>query len=155
MNTFAVFFAIVILAWLAVITVILVQLLRRLAIIGSAARSNDLGGIVIKTEDDVKSLIQDVARLRTRQDDLRREMGQSIRGTGLVRFDAYDDMGGSMSFSIAFVDEDGDGIVITALNGRSDSRMYAKPVERGESIFRLSDEERRALDDALLRARSE
>jgi hypothetical protein len=73
----------------------------------------------------------------------------SIRRIGLVRFDAFEDMGGRLSFSAALLDENGDGIVITSINGRQDTRCYAKTVQRGTSVHNLSDEEEQAIREAL------
>jgi Protein of unknown function (DUF4446) len=73
----------------------------------------------------------------------------SIRRIGLVRFDAFEDMGGRLSFSAALLDENGDGIVITSINGRQDTRCYAKTVLRGTSVHNLSDEEDQAIREAM------
>lgn len=73
----------------------------------------------------------------------------SIRNVGVVRFDAFEDMGGRLSFSAALLDAQGDGVVITSINGRQESRSYAKPVARGESVHNLSDEEQQAIREAL------
>ena len=74
---------------------------------------------------------------------------ESIRRVGLVRFDAFEDMGGRLSFSAALLDARGDGVVITSINGRQDTRCYAKAVSNGTSIHNLSDEEEQAIRDAL------
>ena len=74
---------------------------------------------------------------------------EAIRHVGLVRFDAFEDMGGRLSFSAAFLDGRGDGVVITSINGRQDTRCYAKRIQNGTSIHNLSDEERQAIREAL------
>jgi hypothetical protein len=68
---------------------------------------------------------------------------------GLVRYDAFDDMGGHLSFSAALLDAAGNGVVITSINGRQDTRCYAKPVRGGESEYNLSAEEEAAIRQAL------
>ena len=73
----------------------------------------------------------------------------SVRRIGLVRFDAFEDMGGRLSFSAALLDDNGDGIVITSINGRQDTRCYAKTVLRGTSVHNLSDEEDAAIREAM------
>jgi hypothetical protein len=67
----------------------------------------------------------------------------------VVRFDAFDDMGGRLSFSAAILDARGDGMVITGINGRQDTRVYSKPVRNGTSPHNLSDEEEVAIREAL------
>jgi Protein of unknown function (DUF4446) len=73
----------------------------------------------------------------------------AVRHVGVVRFDAFEDMGGRLSFSAALLDGNGDGVVITSINGRQDTRCYAKQVTNGTSTHNLTDEERQAIRDAL------
>ncbi len=67
----------------------------------------------------------------------------------MVRYDAFDDMGGRLSFSAALLDDHGDGIVITSINGRSETRTYAKEIFNLGSEHNLSDEEREAIAGAV------
>ncbi len=82
-----------------------------------------------------------------------RELGEqtrdAVRHVGVVRFDAFEDMGGRLSFSAALLDGQGDGVVITSINGRQDTRVYAKGIQNGTSIHNLSDEERQAIREAM------
>ena len=73
----------------------------------------------------------------------------AVQLVGLVRYDAFAEMGGRLSFSCALLDERGDGVVVTSINGRQDTRVYAKPVEGGRSSHNLSDEEEQAIERAL------
>jgi hypothetical protein len=73
----------------------------------------------------------------------------SVRHLSVVRFDAFEDMGGRLSFSAALLDGRGDGLVITSINGRQESRCYSKQVRGGSSVHNLTDEERQAIKEAL------
>ena len=73
----------------------------------------------------------------------------SVRHVAVVRFDAFEDMGGRLSFSAALLDGRGNGLVITSINGRQESRSYAKQVRSGASVHNLTDEERQAIREAL------
>ena len=66
-----------------------------------------------------------------------------------MRFNPFDDTGSDQSFAIAFLDDARDGIVISALHGRSNTRLFAKPVADGDSSHTLSDEEAEAIRVAL------
>lgn len=68
---------------------------------------------------------------------------------GLVRYDAFGEAAGRLSFSVAVVDERGSGVVITGLNTRSESRCYAKELQAGDGDVVLSPEEQRAIEAAL------
>ena len=67
----------------------------------------------------------------------------------LVRYDAFEDMGGRLSFSAALLDENGDGIVISSINGRTETRTYAKPIRNLTSDHNLSQEEGEAIAGAM------
>jgi hypothetical protein len=75
---------------------------------------------------------------------------QCLQKVGVVRYDAFPDVGGGQSFSVALVDADGNGIVLSGLYSRHDLRVYAKPVLGGSSPLALSGEER----DAIARSRA-
>lgn len=72
-----------------------------------------------------------------------------VRRVGLLRYDAFEDVGGRLSFSCAMLDEHGNGVVLTSINGRQETRVYAKPVTGGESPYNLSHEEEEAIRQAL------
>jgi len=84
-------------------------------------------------------------------DDLTRTLGR----VGVVHYDAYADIGGSQSFSVALLDEHGDGVVLTSITGRNDGRTYLKSVVSGEGSQLLSDEEAAAVAAARSERRSE
>ena len=90
----------------------------------------------------------ETARLHTESLELREQLRGSISRIAVVRYDAFDDMGGALSFSAALLDERRHGMVISAINGRSETRCYAKPVIDGSSDHILSSEE----DDAIAAA---
>jgi hypothetical protein len=73
----------------------------------------------------------------------------AVRHVGLVRYDAFEDVGGRLSFSCALLDAKGNGVVMTSINGRQDTRVYAKPVSDGRSAYNLSIEEEEAIRQAL------
>lgn len=72
-----------------------------------------------------------------------------VRRVALLRYDAFEDVGGRLSFSCALLDERGTGIVLTSINGRQETRVYAKPVDSGESTYNLSLEEGEAIRKAM------
>lgn len=86
--------------------------------------------------------------LKARQEDLTAVTRFSLRRFELLRYDAFDDMGGGLSFSAAFLDDHGDGLVLTSINGRGETRTYAKPVKAFDSDAALTDEEREVIAGA-------
>ena len=73
----------------------------------------------------------------------------ALQRFSIVRYDAFEDMGGQLSFSAALLDDYGDGIVVTSINGRTETRTYAKSVRAMKSQHNLSDEEREAIESAV------
>ena len=73
----------------------------------------------------------------------------SVRRVGVMRYDAFEDVGGRLSFSCALLDEHGTGVVLTSINGRQETRVYAKPVTVGQSTYNLSREEEEAIRQAM------
>jgi hypothetical protein len=90
----------------------------------------------------------DVAGLRDEVERLRTDEEGSLRHLALVRYDAFGDMGGRLSWSLALADDRGDGIVLTSIAGRSDARTYAKNIEGWASEQQLSPEEQEAVAEA-------
>ena len=106
--------------------------------------------------DAVRSSVAETAAMRADLDSLRADVqatrGQvadSIRHVAVVRYDAFGDMGGRMSFTVALLDDASDGVVLSSIHGRSESRGYAKGVKAGASEQSLSPEEQQAIDLAM------
>jgi len=78
-----------------------------------------------------------------------RRTQRSLQHIGLVRFNPFEDTGSDQSFAIALLDDQRDGIVISSLHGRSNTRLFAKPVANGASTHHLSDEEEQAIRIAV------
>ena len=75
---------------------------------------------------------------------------RAIRDVALVRYDALKEMAGQLSFSVALLNAAGDGIVLTSINGRSETRTYAKTVAAGKGVQQLSPEEEESVRSARL-----
>jgi hypothetical protein len=79
---------------------------------------------------------------------LRAEAAGALRHLAVVRYDAFNDMGGHLSWSLALLDDGGDGVVLTSIHGRSEARTYAKNVSSWTSQQQLSPEEEEAVTHA-------
>lgn len=95
---------------------------------------------------------QELGALRLRVDRLEEKMETSKRHVGLVRYDAFEDVGGTQSFALALYDDRGSGAVLNSIVGRTDCRVYCKPLVRGRSERSLSQEEERAIREAVSEA---
>jgi len=93
----------------------------------------------------VADLPTDVEGLRSEVQALRMEAAQAMRHLAVVRYDAFGDMGGHLSWSMALLDDGGDGVVLTSIHGRSEARTYAKNVTGWSCEQQLSPEEEEAV----------
>lgn len=105
----------------------------------------DIARVAVGQNHRLDRLAADVSRLRGETETARADVRQSLRHVAVVRYDAFGDMGGRLSFSAAIVDDAGDGIVISSIHARSESRTYAKGVVDGRSSITLTPEEQQAL----------
>ena len=80
---------------------------------------------------------------------LEADMARAIQNVGLVRYRAFEDMGPDLSFSMALLDANKDGVIITNIFGGSNCSVYSKPIVDGKSDFLLSLEEKEALEIAM------
>ena len=126
---------------------------------GGKRRSREPGG-PIRLDDALRGVLDGHARkidrleqaVRTLNKTDKRQQGKidgSVQRVGLLRYDAFEDVGGRLSFSCALLDQHGNGVVLTSINGRQETRVYAKPVTEGRSGYNLSTEEEEAIRQAL------
>jgi len=145
---------------------VLAVVLATVALISLRRTRRDV--VLLAADGDAPSFVEAVARkteevaaLRLEVDDLaallartRTELADALRHVSVVRYDAFGDMGGRLSFSAAMLDDGGDGLVLTAIHGRSETRSYIKGVKGGTSEASLSPEEQQAVSYALKGASS-
>ncbi|MCX6398517.1 MAG: DUF4446 family protein [Propionibacteriales bacterium] len=99
---------------------------------------------------DAEDLPADAAGLRREVAALRAEAVGALRHLAVVRYDAFDEMGGRLSWSLALLDDGGDGVVLTSIRGRNEARTYAKSVAGWSSDQELSPEETEAVAHARM-----
>jgi len=98
--------------------------------------------------DDVHRAVDEVATGLSRVD---RRVDGAVSNTAVVRYDAYEGTGGQQSASLALLDANRSGTVLTAIQGRDYARIYVKDLDRGRSSVALSPEEQEAVDRAMSR----
>ena len=137
--------------------VVCLALWRRLAhvkttqsvVLGSG--SGDLLDFAVSLQgrvDDLHRAVDEVAAGLSRVD---RRVDGSLTNTAVVRYDAYEGTGGQQSASVALLDANRTGTVLTAIQGRDYARIYVKDLDRGRSSVALSPEEQEAVDRAMAR----
>jgi hypothetical protein len=148
------------LTWIALVALGLAVLAMLFAIVGAGGRrskepagpiqmSEALRGVLTGQAQRIERLEQAVRVLNATDKRQQVLVDGSVRHVALLRFDAFEDVGGRLSFSCALLDDHGSGVVLTSINGRQETRVYAKPVTEGASSYNLSTEEAEAIRQAM------
>src|SRR4051812_50188068 len=111
---------------------------RAYTVLQSAGGSDSFVDIVARKSAQVDDLRQDMTEVHQRLDAVQASLPDAISHIAVVRYDAFSDMGGRMSISVAMLEDSGDGLVLTSINARSNTRTYAKSVKSGSSEATLS-----------------
>lgn len=107
-------------------------------------------------EEDLENIMYKVDRVEKQNAEimnfckgLDEDLSKCIQKVGIVRYSAFKDTGSDLSFTVALLDENNDGVVFNGIYSREMSNIYAKPVEKGNSKYTLSNEELQAIDRAI------
>jgi len=98
---------------------------------------------------EIPDFPQDLGDFKLELKKLEDKIETSLRHVAVERYNAFEDVGSDLSFSVAILDDRGSGVVITSLYGRNETRTYAKPVVNGDSRYKLSSEEVAAIRRAM------
>src|SRR5213594_1208614 len=133
-------------AWLQRSDALLRRRLRRLIGEGEGVGLDELLDRQFQRLDTVVERVEALNRLHHELEALSQ---QSIQKVGVIRFNPFADTGGDQSFAVALLDAEGNGVVVSSLHSRTDTRIFAKQVQGGRSKHALSDEEQDAIRKAL------
>ena len=103
---------------------------------------NNLDEMLKKYLADVKEIQKDNAEIKAYYTKLDRDIASCIQKVGLVRYNAFKDVGSNLSFAIALLDKNDNGVILNGLYGSESSNIYAKPIKGGMSSYQLSEEEK-------------
>ena len=122
--------------------------LERLGVVDRQAGEGGVAATLLEHQARIDQHATQLSELAVAQQQLRLQVSGCVQQVGVIRYDAFGDMGGKLSFSMALLDEQDTGCVVSALVGRQQTRVYGKPVSRGTSTYELSEEERQAIKQA-------
>jgi len=104
---------------------------------------------IAQLNDYIKMLEQKIDGLSEKIEDIKKANKFSVQKIGMVRFNPFKEVGSDQSFSVALLDGNDSGTVITSLYSRTENRIYAKPIENKQSKYLLSAEEKQAIEKAV------
>lgn len=118
-------------------------------LLGGLSGEKTLEEILLNYFNNTRLALDTVQNLDGNCQRLERQLKYCVQNIGLVRYNAFPDAAGDLSFALALLDENGDGVVLSSLYGRNESRIYGKPILRGTSTYHISKEEKAAIGRAL------
>jgi len=124
---------------------------ERQSVLGDTSDRRDLVDFAITLQgrvDDLHRAVDEIAAAVARVD---RRMDTTIARTAIVRYDAYESAGGRQSASVALLDANRSGVVLSAIQGRDYARVYVKELDQGKASVALSPEEQQAVERAMAR----
>ncbi len=98
---------------------------------------------------EVESVLKITKQNRQDIRDISKKLANNYQKLGIIKYDAFNEMGGKLSFAIAMLNENNSGWVMNAMHSREGCYTYVKEIVKGESYVELSEEEAEALDKAI------
>ncbi len=109
------------------------------------SRGENLEKLLLRQTDQMETCLKTLQEQEWRMDGLQQELGHCVQRVGLVHYNAFDELGTPLSYSVALLDEHMNGLVLTGIHGQQASSSYIKEITRGKSSQELSIEEMKAL----------
>lgn len=108
-----------------------------------------LENVIYKRFDEIDKLISENDKKTKQIADIFENLKTTVQKCGIVKYDAFHEMGGKLSFALVMLDQNNTGHVINAMHSREGCYIYIKEIIKGESYIPLGDEEQKALAKAL------
>lgn len=140
------FIAILALIWAGVSASRLSKLSAKMAVFLSGEEGKSLETVILGHSEQLRHMDKEIQDLFEISNKIHGLAKRGIHKVGVVRFNPFKDIGGDQSFALALLDGRHDGLVVSSLHTREGTRVYAKPIAKGESPqYTLTDEEKEAL----------
>lgn len=149
--TIALILLVIILIIIVIITYIsLSKIESRYRRLMRGASTKNLEDIVISYLDKIDEVKKQNEIMKQLYEQINGRLTSCVQKTSMIRYKAFEDMGSDLSFSIALLDANSNGVILTSIYGRDESTTYAKPIDKGISRYELSNEENKVLEQAIL-----
>lgn len=130
------------------INIKLSRMSRRYRKLMQGVEGGNLEKLLLTHIEEVRDAVKRVDSLSASCRSLENTTRNCVQKVGIVRFNAFEDTGSDLSFAVALLDAQDNGVVISNIFGRNESRTYAKPIANGQSQYFLTEEEKAALEQA-------
>jgi hypothetical protein len=139
---------VIIFVWLILLSLFYYWMLRHYKRLIKGVKSGNLKKVLEKVIETEQKNKLDIKKIKEVIKDHEKENTYNLQKVGMVRFNPFKEMGGDQSFSLALLDDNESGVVVTGLHTRERTRIYIKTVKNGKSEYELSKEEAKAIKGA-------
>ena len=112
----------------------------------------NLEELLVQYTKKLNNLLEHDKEMQTSIEHMEKTVKNCVQKVGVVRYQAIPNMGADLSYTVALMDENNDGVVLNGIYGRDGCYTYAKPLEQGKSSYNLSEEEEQAIKKAMDKA---
>lgn len=122
---------------------------KDLEILFSGKKAIDLESVILNHTNEILAIDKEIQELFEISNKIHNLSQRSIHKVGIIRFNPFKDIGGDQSFALALLDGKDNGVTISSLHTREGTRIYSKPITKGESEkYTLTEEEKTAIKTA-------
>jgi hypothetical protein len=144
---------IVVFIWLILNRIQLSKARKQYSQMMNGGRPENVEQLLIGLQNSINALTLQNNMQQSEIEQMKKQMRKMKSNVSIQRYNAFSEIGGSdLSFSIAILDEEQDGVVLTGIHGREQTFIYAKPVEKGQSTYNLTPEEKTIIDRIALKS---
>jgi hypothetical protein len=119
---------------------------RRLKRFFTGSKAENLEGVMADISKQLSEVKNTQVQINKHLLTVDKRLDKSIRSVETIRFNPFEDAGSNQSFAMSFLNDEGDGVIISSLYARDRMSIFAKPITKGASEFELSTEEKQVLD---------
>lgn len=146
MSITILFYVISIIVLIILLWVLIIEI--RLKRIFAGIKAKNLEEVLVVAGKKLNELEETQAKIDKHLITIDERLNKSIRNVETLRFNPFVEAGGNQSFAIAFLNDEGNGVILSSLYARDRMSVFAKPVLKGKSSFELTEEEKKVLDKA-------
>lgn len=150
-----VYAGIVVVVFIAFVVMIIMQnnkikkLMSRYERFMKGKNAEDLSGAIEENFKQMSDLQVEHQKSELKVEETIQTMTSTFRKLGIVKYDAFKEMGGNLSFALCLLDDNNTGFILNTMHGRDSSYTYIKEIIKGEAYATLGEEEKEALDKAM------
>ena len=151
-NLIYILFSVIVVLFIVIIinSISIIKLKNRIKKFLNGSDSKNIEELMIQYVNDLNHLKQtDITNINKKIETIENKLTYCLQKVGIVKYNAFEDMGNNMSFSAALLDEEFNGFILTGIYSRESSYMYSKIIKNGKPMITLSNEEKQALQIAI------